>query len=269
MLPLSPTPHPITGWGGNVGLQAHFLRSFNGTLRRGGSRLHRAVELDGSGKPVRPRKDATPLRRPHISRAVLLGRRPTLVRVPYRGDRTGKIFRGEAGISEGRNQPLRGAERRGGAPHKPGSGLSVISLVPALRTGTSDRTRESAGRVILPYSILLRAGLAEPDDHSSAGGLLPHRFTLTDAGGPAPAVCSLLRFPWVRTRWDFPSALPCGARTFLRRTDPTATERDTPYCRIPHGSGFVESGKPGGSLLERGVSPKMKGTKTSRREGPT
>src|SRR6185436_8274833 len=50
-----------------------------------------------------------------------------------------------------------------------------------------------------------------------AGGLLPHRFTLTGAGGepPAQAVCFLWHFPSRHRDWVLPSAAPCGVRTFL------------------------------------------------------
>ena len=50
----------------------------------------------------------------------------------------------------------------------------------------------------------------------TAGGLLPHRFTLarTPRKGPL-AVCSLLRFPAACTGWTLSSALLCGVRTFL------------------------------------------------------
>src|SRR5258708_6316831 len=49
-----------------------------------------------------------------------------------------------------------------------------------------------------------------------AGELLPHRFTLTSrCRGGRGAVCFLLHFPWPCGRWALPTALSCGARTFL------------------------------------------------------
>jgi dipeptidyl aminopeptidase/acylaminoacyl peptidase len=48
----------------------------------------------------------------------------------------------------------------------------------------------------------------------SAGGLLPHRFTLTGAHY-APAVCSLWHFPAGRPGLPLTTTLPCGVRTFL------------------------------------------------------
>ena len=77
----------------------------------------------------------------------------------------------------------------------------------------SDRTRESAGRVSLPYSILLRVGFARHARRRASGELLPRRFTLAGE----PAVCFLWHFPWVRTHRNFSCTLPCGARTFLHR----------------------------------------------------
>jgi len=54
----------------------------------------------------------------------------------------------------------------------------------------------------------------------NAGGLLPHRFTLTMqhavASLPHSAVCFLLHFPGSCDRSVLPTALLCGARTFLR-----------------------------------------------------
>ena len=56
----------------------------------------------------------------------------------------------------------------------------------------------------------------------AAGGLLPHRFTLTgrDSGDPRPAVCFLCHFPSafaasLVSSDDLGSVLPCGVRTFL------------------------------------------------------
>ena len=46
---------------------------------------------------------------------------------------------------------------------------------------------------------------------SAAGELLPHPFTLTLSGGLVSVA-----LPRDRSRWALPTALPCGARTFLR-----------------------------------------------------
>ena len=105
-------------------------------------------------------------------------------------------------------------------------------------------TRERRATVSLPYSGLLR-GLAGRHHHHTAGGLLPHHFTLparrhclpTPGARPttSPAVSShrssdddiLIVKQWRRARAvsfcatfrriappGVPSALPCGARTF-------------------------------------------------------
>ena len=55
----------------------------------------------------------------------------------------------------------------------------------------------------------------------TSGALLPHRFTLACASSRGPsAVCSLLHFPSPRARGArvLPGTVPCGARTFLRRS---------------------------------------------------
>jgi len=67
---------------------------------------------------------------------------------------------------------------------------------------------------LAPYWALLRAGFCQPVCHHTAGGLLPHHFTLArlTAGG-----MFLCHFPSSRPAWVLPSALPYGARTFLPR----------------------------------------------------
>jgi len=74
-------------------------------------------------------------------------------------------------------------------------------------------TREiGPGPLSLPYLALLRAGFGRPAVHTTAGGLLPHHFTLApmNRGG-----MFLFHFPSGCPAWELPSALPGGARTFL------------------------------------------------------
>ena len=94
----------------------------------------------------------------------------------------------------------------------------------------------SLGRATLKRSPIWSCtgrGLPSRPVTRTAGGLLPHRFTLarTPRKGPL-AVCSLLRFPSGFPGWPLTSALLCGVRTFLdgeprglrraARRDPTA-----------------------------------------------
>jgi len=70
------------------------------------------------------------------------------------------------------------------------------------------------------YLVLLRAGFTWPADHPAAGGLLPHLFTLTCSASPETHTTGgyfLWHFPSGRPDWVLPSALLCGARTFLQR----------------------------------------------------
>src|SRR5919202_2275071 len=64
---------------------------------------------------------------------------------------------------------------------------------------------------------LHRTGFGEPPCRHGAGGLLPHLFTLAFdvSRDPSLAVSFLCHFPSAFAAWDFPSALPCGVRTFL------------------------------------------------------
>jgi len=64
------------------------------------------------------------------------------------------------------------------------------------------------------YLALLRAGFGQPVCLHTAGALLPHHFTL---GRLVAAGMFLCHFPSGHPAWELPSALPCGARTFLSR----------------------------------------------------
>src|SRR5579885_3235480 len=70
--------------------------------------------------------------------------------------------------------------------------------------------RDLSGPLIPPIWSCSGWGLTCARDHSRAGGLLPHLFTLTLAGG-------LFSVPLSADRSALPLAatLPCGARTFL------------------------------------------------------
>ncbi len=96
----------------------------------------------------------------------------------------------------------------------------TIHLVPPLLAGSSDPPGNSDG----PPSTVPLFGLAPggvyqaPAVTGGAGELLPHPFTLTPAAGAQPAagaVSFLWHFPSRRRDWALPSALSCGARTFL------------------------------------------------------
>ncbi len=99
----------------------------------------------------------------------------------------------------------------------------AIHLGPRFPGGSSGAPGPSAGHLSGTCFALHRTGFGEPPCHHGAGGLLPHRFTLT--GIWMPAVSSLFHFPSAFAAWDFPSALPCGVRTFLGRPKPPAATR--------------------------------------------
>ena len=94
------------------------------------------------------------------------------------------------------------------------TGAAVISLGPPVARGLKRPTRGSAGRLISPYLALLRVGFAWPVCRQTAGGLLPRRCTLTGRTKPTGGMF-LWHYPWGRPRWELPSTLPFGARTFL------------------------------------------------------
>ena len=87
------------------------------------------------------------------------------------------------------------------------------------------------------YLVLLRAGLAQPAGHPTAGALLPHHLTLAavlgreNTAGTGRRYVSV-RFPSARAAWELPSALSRGARTFLD-LQPGQTWPETATARRP------------------------------------
>ena len=69
----------------------------------------------------------------------------------------------------------------------------TIYLGDSSRRPSSDRTRGSAGRLIPPYSVLLRMGFARHTAYAISGRLLPRLFTLTPARGRSVFCGTFLR----------------------------------------------------------------------------
>ena len=76
---------------------------------------------------------------------------------------------------------------------KPGSvrGFSLATVIYLgaelpRRSSSLPGSHDGSDPVLLPYLALLPVGFAEPAGHPTAGGLLPHHFTLT-----MPAACGL------------------------------------------------------------------------------
>src|SRR5467141_580851 len=103
--------------------------------------------------------------------------------------------------------------------------MVTICLGRRLPGDSSDRYPRARRAALSPegtpsYLVLLRAGFAWPAGHPAAGGLLPHLFTLTCSSSPETLAAGgnfLWHFPSSRPDWVLPSALLCGARTFLQR----------------------------------------------------
>lgn len=105
------------------------------------------------------------------------------------------------------------------------SGASVTADLDAAHLQTS------SGQLVCTDTRKCPLGLA-PDGvylaarvTTDAGGLLHHRFTLTDL---RPAVCFLLHFPAGRPGWVLPTVLPCGVRTFLDHLRDRGRPTDSP-----------------------------------------
>ena len=102
----------------------------------------------------------------------------------------------------------------------PPATISLGARAPAVRSPDRVRPTRELGRAVLERSLL---GLA-PDGGCRAaavarraGGLLPHRCTLT--ARESPAVCSLLPLREVAPAWLSPASCPVGVRTFLDRSE--------------------------------------------------
>ena len=137
-------------------------------------------------------------------------------------------MRGSSGQRPSRSAEDTG-ERANGPACTPGSvrgreprGRSSLSATrcraaPAAYPGTR---RAASSSPVWPCS---GRGLPCGPRHRDPGGLLHHPFTLTSTD--VEAVCSLWHCLADRSGWVLPTALPCGARTFLGAGDP---QRDRP-----------------------------------------
>src|SRR5438132_6599226 len=130
----------------------------------------------------------------------------------------------------------------------------TICLRRRLPGASSDRYPRARRAASSPsYLVLLRAGFAWPAGHPAAGGLLPHHFTLTrrplSGDKRRLAVSFLWHFPSGRPDWVLPSALLCGARTFLQPYSITSavTRPPRPEVSLPRRPGFLNP------LVERHV----------------
>ena len=88
---------------------------------------------------------------------------------------------------------------------------------PCGRSGATypdDMRRRMWANPFIPIRSCSRWGLPCPLPCGRGGALLPHPFTLT--GAEAPAVCSLLRFPWGHPRRELPGTLSPWSPDFPR-----------------------------------------------------
>lgn len=92
----------------------------------------------------------------------------------------------------------------------------------------------------LPYLVLLRTGYAWPD-------MLPHPPVVSystvsplPSGKPEGGLLSVA-LSGDRSPWELPSALPCGARTFLPGLMAAAVTRPTPEFNATAGGGNGQS----------------------------
>ena len=79
---------------------------------------------------------------------------------------------------------------------------------------------------LAPNGVYLAAGVT-----AGAGALLPHRFTLTGTGFPAPGGLLSVALSTRHRAWELPSVLPYGVRTFLDDVAATAVAWPTPHSQ--------------------------------------
>jgi len=143
--------------------------------------------------------------------------------------------------------------------YKPSSVESVHLSGTAVAHSLVRPTRGSCGVGLTPvsrrrlalYLALLRAGFGQPACLHTAGALLPHHFTLAhrEVGG-----MFLCHFPSGRPAWVLPSALPCGARTFLsrRKRRPRTLGPLRVYCTT---GPLIGTGTTAGARMTRPTAP--------------
>ena len=143
-------------------------------------------------------------------------------------------IRGEPACRPGSVRPL---ARGGGHPSRT---AVADSLVRSTREHRAGRPRSLAqGTAGSPLDLAPGGVYRAAAVTCGAGGLLHRRFTLTPRPGRG-AVCFLWHCPAGHPGSALPTALPCGARTFLTGPAPGATARPTHPC-----SGYAERRRPG------------------------
>jgi hypothetical protein len=83
---------------------------------------------------------------------------------------------------------------------------------------------------LAPGGVYLAAAVTR-----GAGGLLHHRFTLTDSARGRPAVCFLWHCPAAHAGLPLTTTLSCGARTFLDGPAPCGANPTRPPGRLIRG----------------------------------
>src|SRR5262249_37931664 len=91
----------------------------------------------------------------------------------------------------------------------------ALAAYPQARAGHPQTPAQAPPRGEGPFGLAPGGVYQAPPVTRDAGGLLPHRFTLTAAAEAAMAVCFLWHFPAGRPGLPLATTLPCGARTFL------------------------------------------------------
>ena len=108
---------------------------------------------------------------------------------------------------------------------------STTAVADGLQRSTRALGRAALGRAL---SDLAPDGVCRATPVTRrAGGLLLHRFTLTSLGCPREAVCSLWHCPAGCPGCVLPTALLCGARTFLGGTDADAPSNAAAWSTHP------------------------------------
>ena len=148
-----------------------------------------------------------------------------------------------------------------------GTAIHLGCRLPGASCGlTRDTGRAAPGRRgVRPCSTLLRTGFTWPVGHPTAGGLLPHHFTVATTG--VAAVSFLWHSPSGHPDWVLPSALLVESGLSSGGVPPAAVR---PACRSSVPPSRVWSGRPssGGGVRIHDPHPCLQVPGSQPREQP-
>ncbi len=157
-----------------------------------------------------------------------------------------------------------GCERAGRTPGSvpPQAAVTAISLGPTLPSASSGLPEDSASSLSVLCLTLLRARFTERI--RSPGPLVVSYTTVSPLPTSPPAVCFLWHCLADCSGWVLPTALLCGARTFLGTPGGVTRPSHRPV-RDDESSGHGRRGRPNCCPAETRTAPRATSTRSARR----